>query len=134
MNKRVFFGTDANVGAFLTAFHRDVVASFASDEIGREKIEYALSEILNNALEHGHRCDPRKMVTVRWSLSNGSLVVMVADEGVGFVPVIPAEPPPASVPRGRGLWSIAADGTELVFNEKGNEVTLVFEGRKEHKS
>jgi anti-sigma regulatory factor (Ser/Thr protein kinase) len=134
VNKRVFFGTDANVGAFLTAFDRDVVASFAADEIGREKIEYALSEILNNAVEHGHRCDPQKKVTVRWSLSNGSLAVVVADEGGGFVPAIPAEPPPASNPRGRGLWSIAADGTELGFNEKGNEVTLVFEGRKEHKS
>ncbi len=125
MKKRVFFGTDANVGAFLTAFGRDVVASFVADEIGREKIERALSEILNNALEHGHRGDPRKMVTVRWSLTNGSLVVVVADEGGGFVPAIPAEPPPAS---------IAADGRELCFNVKGNEVTLVFEGSKEHTS
>ncbi|MBI3582094.1 MAG: ATP-binding protein [Nitrospinae bacterium] len=134
MKKRVFFGTDANVGAFLAAFGRDVVASFAADEIGREKIEYALSEILNNSVEHGHRGDPRKMVTVRWSLTNGSLVVIVADEGGGFLPVIPVEPPPASVPRGRGLWSISADGTKLGFNVKGNEVTLVFEGRKEHES
>ncbi len=118
---------DEAIGDFLLLF-RGVIRAFAPDPVMAEQVEHAVSELLNNAQEHGNRLDPDRRIKISWTTGE-CLRITVEDEGDGFEPVIATAPPPLGQRRGRGLWSIQADGTELSFNEKGNAATLVFQPR-----
>lgn len=47
-------------------------------------VKTAVSEACLNAIEHGNRLDPQRIVEVTVALHNDTLVVTVADQGTGF--------------------------------------------------
>jgi len=51
-------------------------------------INFALRELLNNAVEHGNRFDDSKKVFITVDYDEPNLVFMVEDEGEGFEPAI----------------------------------------------
>lgn len=88
-------------------------------------IKLALQETLTNAVKHGNGCDPDKEVTVRYAVTPEMLVVIVRDEGAGFVPAEvpdPTTPERLSVPSGRGIMLLRAYMDEVEYRDQGREV------------
>lgn len=86
-------------------------------------VTLAVVEAANNAILHGNHGDPRKKVSLSFTLLPRELVVTVTDQGKGFdlrsVPLrFPVHPSPA--PRGRGILLMRSLVDEVGF-KKGKE-------------
>ena len=91
-------------------------------------VTLALEEALTNAVKHGNCCDCNKPVTVRFAVSAEKAIIVVRDEGVGFVPdQVPdcTSPERISVPNGRGIMLIRAYMDEVCYRADGREVYMV---------
>jgi serine/threonine-protein kinase RsbW len=91
-------------------------------------VELALREALNNAVLHGNRLDPSKLVRVycRYELSKG-LSVLIKDQGSGFDPS--ATPDPSALgslqaEHGRGILLMRSQMDEVSFGCGGREVRM----------
>ena len=91
-------------------------------------LPFILDEIVCNAIEHGHKNDIQKEVYIRCQMDAKRLMLTVRDTGRGFdrskVPD-PTEDQNLSKDRGRGLFLIERFMDEVIFNEQGNEITVV---------
>lgn len=88
-------------------------------------IKLALEEALTNAVKHGNRDDPAKKITVRYAVSKEKVVVIIRDEGQGFVPnevPDPTSPERLPLPRGRGIMLIRAYMDVVEFRDDGREL------------
>lgn len=88
-----------------------------------------LTEALANAMLYGNAADPSKSVMVEVSLADGCLQAVVKDQGTGFDPAAipdPTHPENLNRPCGRGLFLMRQLLDEVMFNDRGNEVTLVL--------
>lgn len=88
-------------------------------------IKLALEEALTNAVKHGNANDPQKQVKVQFSVDEERAVVIVTDQGPGFMPEdVPdctcAERLP--VPSGRGIMLMKAYMDKICYRDKGREV------------
>jgi serine/threonine-protein kinase RsbW len=88
---------------------------------------FCLEEAIVNALEHGNSSDPGKAVRIRYRVAPDRVEAVVTDEGPGFDPASlpnPLTEESRRRPRGRGVFLMRMYMTEVVFNARGNEVTL----------
>lgn len=88
-------------------------------------VKLALEEALTNAVKHGNRNDPSKKITVRYAVSTDRMVVVVRDEGGGFLPEnVPdcTSPDRLPVPNGRGIMLIRAYMDEVCYRDRGREI------------
>jgi serine/threonine-protein kinase RsbW len=91
-------------------------------------VELALREALNNAVLHGNRLDPLRLVHVYWQCELGKGVsVVVKDQGKGFDPN--TVPDPLAVDgllaeRGRGILLMKSQMDEVTFECEGSEVHM----------
>jgi serine/threonine-protein kinase RsbW len=96
---------------------------------GKEfSVELALREALNNAVLHGNRLDPGKLVYVycRCELGKGVSVV-VKDQGKGFDPCAIPDPLAAEnlmVENGRGILLMRSQMDEVSFERGGTEIHM----------
>lgn len=91
-------------------------------------IKLALEEALTNAVKHGNAGDPTKEVTVRYAVTPDKVVIIVRDEGGGFIPDDIPDPTTAErlpLPQGRGIMLMRAYMDEVVFRDHGREVYFV---------
>ncbi len=91
-------------------------------------VRLALDEALSNAIHHGNRDDPHKHITLDYQITDERVRICVCDEGAGFNP--DAVPDPTldenlQRPHGRGIMLMRAYMTQVIFNDRGNCVTLV---------
>jgi CheY-like chemotaxis protein/anti-sigma regulatory factor (Ser/Thr protein kinase) len=123
------------------------------DEAERMQVGVALTEAMNNALEHGNLevksavreddlegyfelirarrhlhpyCDRR--IHIEAKLDRDSARFVIRDEGPGFDPhglPDPRDPANLERPSGRGVLLIRLFMDEVLYNEKGNEITMV---------
>jgi anti-sigma regulatory factor (Ser/Thr protein kinase)/CheY-like chemotaxis protein len=110
--------------------------------ITREDAATAFRELLNNAIEHGGKSDPRKRVRVSLLRTSRALLVHVADPGHGFSLDLlphaaisnPADSPIRHVevraekgqrPGGFGILMTRNLVDELLYNERGNAALFV---------
>ena len=88
-----------------------------------------VSEAVNNAIVHGNKCDPNKMVQIEYSTFSNSILFKVTDEGNGFDYYTISDPTlPDNIENesGRGIFLMNNLADEVIFNDKGNEVSLRF--------
>lgn len=101
---------------------------FKVDAVMRQRI--ALREALTNAVRHGCRGDPTRLVRVRLEADTGRAQVRVADDGEGFavrrVERRSLDRVPRSATGGRGVAMMRLYADRVAYNERGNEVTLFF--------
>lgn len=93
-------------------------------------IKLALEEALTNGVRHGNRGDPSKTVTVRFFVDSDRVIIMVRDEGNGFVPELVPDPTAEENlerPSGRGIMLMHAYMTKICYNSAGNEVWMYKE-------
>lgn len=91
-------------------------------------IKLALEEALINAVKHGNGCDPAKCVTVRYAVTPQKVIILVRDEGKGFIPdqiPDPTAPERLPIPSGRGIMLMRAYMDEVEFRDQGREVYLM---------
>lgn len=97
------------------------------DERDRFGIRLALDEAVTNAVKHGNGMDPSKTVSVAWRANEGSLEVVVEDQGPGFDPDAlpdPTAPENLTKPSGRGVMLMRNYMDEVSFSNSGNRVSL----------
>jgi serine/threonine-protein kinase RsbW len=90
-------------------------------------VRLALEEALVNAIKHGHRHDPSKVVRLRLRVSADEVFAEVEDEGPGFDHRLVVDPRLAENrerPCGRGLMLMRHYLTSVEYNERGNRVVL----------
>lgn len=88
----------------------------------------ALDEAFVNAVKHGNRSDPHKIVRITADLSAREARFTVEDEGEGFrVDEIPDPRDPANLFKasGRGVLLIYNIMDEVMYNERGNRLTMI---------
>lgn len=90
-------------------------------------VEMALEESISNAIRHGNKENPSKMVKVESRLGPVRFWARICDEGPGFCPeTVPdcCAPDRLEVPGGRGLLLIKAYMTSVEYSPRGNCVTM----------
>jgi serine/threonine-protein kinase RsbW len=91
-------------------------------------VELALREALNNAVLHGNRLDPSKLVCVYCRCELGKeLSVLIKDQGGGFDPSAPPDPLAVEnlqAEHGRGILLMRSQMDEVSFGCGGREVRM----------
>jgi serine/threonine-protein kinase RsbW len=93
------------------------------------KILVSTLEGVNNAILHGNKSDPQKIVNVEIGFLNNQLKIKISDQGNGFVPENVPDP---TVPEnreelnGRGVFLMSRLADKIKFSRKGNTVTMIF--------
>jgi serine/threonine-protein kinase RsbW len=93
------------------------------------KILVCTMEAVNNAILHGNRSNPEKIVDVELSFENNSLKIKVTDEGPGFRPdKVPDPTTPENIEElnGRGIYLMSHLADLIEYSQKGNSVTMTF--------
>jgi serine/threonine-protein kinase RsbW len=120
-------------------FERVVRAS--ADEVGQaigltqeriEDLKLAVSEAVNNAIEHGNRLESSKLVEVVFALDAEKLEVSIRDEGQGSGPIdfsrkiVEEQNLEGGMHRGFGMYLISAlvDHCEVSSSQGGTTLTL----------
>lgn len=89
----------------------------------------ALTEAVNNAIQHGNKFDPEKQIRVKFENRNNALCFTVVDEGPGFnfdnLPD-PTDPENLEKPHGRGVFLMRNLADDVSFHEDGRMVELNF--------
>lgn len=141
------------LAALVNHFQDNLAQMDFGDEADLIQLGMALSEALNNAVDHGNLeldsvlreahddeycklrierakqppyCDRRVYVTER--LSASEVTFIVRDEGPGFDPSAlpdPTDPENLLKPCGRGVMLIRTFMDQVNFSAKGNEITMV---------
>ncbi len=102
-------------------------AGISKDNYG--KILVSALEAVNNAIIHGNKADKKKMVEIEIKLNNKELIIVVKDEGKGFIPDIipdPTDPENIDAINGRGIFLMTKLADDIKFNRRGNSVTMKF--------
>jgi serine/threonine-protein kinase RsbW len=92
-------------------------------------VKLALEEALVNAVKHGNRMDKEKVVRVRYRVTDQRADVTIEDQGEGFSPAdLPDPTDEENLCRcsGRGILLMRAYMSSVVFNPRGNMVTLTL--------
>lgn len=102
-------------------------------EAERFGIQLAIHEALINAVKHGNRLNPQKLVNIRYQVSPEQITVDIEDQGTGFAPddvPDPTELAHIDKPFGRGLLLMRAYMQTVEFNATGNAVHMVYQRQK----
>ena len=89
----------------------------------------ALTEAVNNALQHGNKSDPGKNIEVAFKVKNEALFFTIKDQGHGFdYDHLPDPTDPANIekPTGRGIFLMKHLADKVSFEDKGSKVILEF--------
>jgi serine/threonine-protein kinase RsbW len=93
----------------------------------------ALTEAVNNALQHGNKAHPSKHIEVTFKVKSDTLYFTVKDEGRGFdFRNLPDPTDPANIekPTGRGIFLMKHLAESISFEDKGSKVVLEFKLKK----
>jgi len=107
----------------------DVCDQYKVNEDRYGNILIAVTEAVNNAIQHGNNNNPQKTVTIQYQVDPKSLTFSISDEGQGFdYNNLPDPTAPDNIDKinGRGIFLMKNLSDDLQFNEKGKQVSLKF--------
>lgn len=93
------------------------------------KILVSTLEAVNNAILHGNKLIPEKIVEIEISFVDAELKIKVTDEGLGFIPdkvPDPTRPENIETLNGRGVFLMSHLADKIKYSKKGNSVTMYF--------
>ncbi|NND76685.1 MAG: ATP-binding protein [Flavobacteriales bacterium] len=107
----------------------DICEAYGVGEDYYGNILIAMTEAVNNAITHGNKKDPDKMVRIKFVEDDDVLKFVIEDEGPGFdyenLPD-PTSPENLEKPNGRGVFLMSKLADEIEFDETGAHVELSF--------
>ncbi len=104
-----------------------------SERIIATEILMTLDEAITNAHKHGNKADQRKKIFVRAKINREKMEMSIRDEGEGFDPEKLINPLSAEgIERncGRGVFLIKSYMDQVLYNDKGNELTIIKNNRR----
>ncbi len=93
------------------------------------KLLLAVVEGVNNAIVHGNKLECDKDVILQYEVTDKIIQFIITDDGPGFNYKIlpdPTKPENLEKTHGRGIFLMNHLADEIEFNEKGNEVKILF--------
>jgi serine/threonine-protein kinase RsbW len=89
----------------------------------------AVTEAVNNAINHGNKANPNKLVDIKLEVEEDQFGFTISDEGHGFdylnLPD-PTDPENIEKPSGRGVFLMKHLADQIIFSENGRVVELYF--------
>ena len=113
---------------FLATISTGILKEMGFDKEDVEQTTMAIIEAGTNAIRHGNKNDPSKMVNFQFHKDEDKLTVVVQDEGEGFdINKLPNPLAPENLLKtnGRGIFMMNMCMNEVIFNKKGSEVQMV---------
>lgn len=107
----------------------DVCQIYQVNEDSYGNILIAVTEAVNNAIQHGNQNNPDKFVKIGFDNVNQHLTFNVSDEGSGFnYNSLPDPTDPANIdkPNGRGIFLMKNLADSVEFLNNGKTVMLSF--------
>lgn len=107
----------------------DVCKKYSVDEDYYGNILIAVTEAVNNAINHGNRQNPEKKVHLDFTDRGDRLSFSVKDEGDGFDhDALPDPTDPENLEKisGRGVFLMKHLADEVEFSENGTKVEMIF--------
>lgn len=107
------------------------------DDQGVFAITLALEEALINAIKHGNKLDPAKVVKVEWTISPAQIEIIIEDEGPGFDRAAVPDPTAEenlSKCSGRGLLLIEAYMHVAEWTNRGRRLRMIRRNGSESQS
>lgn len=107
----------------------DVCQVYNVNQDAYGNILIAVTEAVNNAIYHGNKNDPGKMVQIGFESGEKALTFKIKDEGPGFDHAnLPDPTDPANIDKinGRGVFLMKNLADKIEFHNNGNEVSLSF--------
>jgi len=93
----------------------------------------ALTEAVNNGLQHGNKTNPDTHIEVTFKVKSDTLIFTVKDQGPGFdydnLPD-PTDPKNIEKPTGRGIFLMKHLCDNVIFEDKGTKVVMEFKLKK----
>jgi serine/threonine-protein kinase RsbW len=133
MRKKVIIQSSGNLARKLC---RDIVGEINPNDFSQKDIfdiQLAIEEAMINAVEHGNQLDPRKHITIEYSVTSDKFEISITDEGCGFkLDMVPDPRQDENIHNvtGRGIILMRAFMDNVEYNEKGNCVHMVKRGTK----
>jgi serine/threonine-protein kinase RsbW len=93
----------------------------------------ALREAVANAVRHGNRQDPERLVRIEYTIHDSTVTISVEDEGEGFDPADvpnPTDPENLLRPSGRGIFYMRQFMSRVEFRSTPTGGTAVLMERK----
>ena len=97
-------------------------------------IQLAIEEAMVNAITHGNKQAANKVVEVEFRVDQQTTFMRIKDQGAGFNPAAvpdPREDDHLECTNGRGVMLIRELMSEVRYNVRGNEVTMIKHRSKE---
>ena len=91
-------------------------------------IQLAVEEAMVNAITHGNKLSDDKVVEVEFRVDPQTTFMRIKDQGAGFNPAAvpdPREDDHLECTNGRGVMLIREFMSEVRYNDRGNEVTMI---------
>ena len=107
------------------------VARYAKlDESSRDDLGIVATELVNNAIHHGNKNNPNKMVHIQFFVNSDRIELRIKDEGDGFDPDAlkdPLAPENLMSESGRGIFLIRnlMDRLDFKFTAEGTETIAI---------
>ena len=113
----------------VNAVIENIQAKGLATRLSRDELYLIIDEAVTNAMEHGNKWDPEKMVSVSVTKNASHLNISVSDEGVGVVCVPSSNTcseTEALTLRGRGI-KIKRQFCRPRWNDRGNRIELIID-------
>lgn len=107
----------------------DICSSYQVSEDYYGNILVAVTEAVNNAIQHGNKLNPEKQVDVEIKAEEKSISFSVHDQGEGFdFSTLPDPTNPENIekPSGRGVFLMRHLADKVEFSDAGRTVHLNF--------
>jgi len=107
----------------------DVTGDLGIQQDNYGKIMVSTMEAVNNAIIHGNKSNPDKLVDITITYKSKNIKIKVTDEGPGFKPADvpdPTLPENIEIINGRGVFLMSHLADKISFSKKGNSVTMLF--------
>lgn len=107
----------------------DVCKRLGVDEVVYGNVLIAVTEAVNNAIIHGNKESSSLLVDVGVFDETEAFMFEVRDKGNGFDHInLPDPTAPENIEKenGRGIFLMRNLADEVVYNDKGNEVAILF--------
>ncbi|HRC91651.1 MAG: ATP-binding protein [Bacteroidetes bacterium] len=89
----------------------------------------AVTEAVNNAIQHGNKYNPNLKVKISYEVESDTISFVITDQGKGFdyynLPD-PTAPENLEKPTGRGVFLMKHLADQIIFSNNGSSVELFF--------